>query len=907
MPHMSDQFTELKSALAGHYEIEREIGKGGMSNVYLARDERHSREVALKVLRPELAAIIGAERFVKEIEVTANLQHPNILPLYDSGEAGGFLYYVMPYLEGESLRIKLNREKQLSVEDTVEIAKAVAAALEFAHQHDVIHRDIKPENILLQAGQALVADFGIALAVSQAGGTRLTETGLSLGTPHYMSPEQATGDREIDGRSDVYSLGAVVYEMLTGDPPHTGNTMQAIVAKVLTETPTPISRTRDMIPSNVDDAVQRALAKSPADRFASAANFAVALTDPSFTIPKAGTRDTGASRSLWNPLSLAATFVAAVLFVAAVVGKFSSDGEDRVMRFAIQLGDDAPLMYIGFGNPPRLSLLPDGSGLVYVSGSPPDYSAILMLRRFDSLEPQTVPGTANARSPAVSPNGQMVAFLAVQGGRTSLEVVFLTGGSPVSLIDSGIPGPPVWGSDGLIYFFHGDRRTLMRVSPDGDSPAEVVVRGPEGYAYRFPFIVSGANAALVTAFPSGEVTPARANIQILDFASGSVRTVVPGVRAILSPTGHLLYVTVEDLETGVYNATLMAAPFDPETLTLEGQPAAVLDGIEARGTWGVTDLTLSHSGLLAYATPGINAPEDVVWVTRDGRTEVVDPDWTRDIEFEGIALSPDGSRLAVQIEPPAVDRDDIWIKQLDDGPLSRLTFDAARNRNPEWSPDGAWIYYQSVRDGRPGLWRKRSNGTGQEEQVLLSEQDVVEARLSSSDDWMVIVVRNQVGDFDIMGMHITADSVIVPLISEEASEFEPALSPDGWWLAYVSNESGQDEVYIRPFPNVNAGKWILSSNGGRDPLWSRDGRELFYRSNGGQTINVVSMTRGPGAATSRVLVDLPASSNYELNPGNRLFEVAPDGRFLMLRRAAVPDVSGDLILVHNFFAELSNQ
>ncbi len=904
---MTQRPEDLKAALAGRYEIEREIGQGGMANVYLARDVRHSREVALKVLRPELAAIIGAERFVKEIEVTANLQHPNILPLYDSGEAGGFLYYVMPYLEGESLKIKLNREKQLSVEVTIEIAKAVAAALEFAHQHDVIHRDIKPENILLQAGQALVADFGIALAVSQAGGTRLTETGLSLGTPHYMSPEQATGDREIDARSDVYSLGAVVYEMLTGDPPHTGNTMQAIVAKVLTDTPIPISRTRDMIPPNVEDAVQRALAKSPADRFASAANFAAALTDPSFTIPKAGTRDTGASGSLWNPLSLGATFVAVLLFIAAVFGISSPDGDDPVMRFAIQLGDDAPLNYRGYIHPPRLSLLPDGSGLIYESGSAPDYSSNLVLRSFDSLEPQTVPGTASAQSPAVSPDSRMVAFLAVQGGHTTMKVVFLAGGSPISLVDSGTPGPPSWGSDGLIYFFNGDRRTLMRVSPEGDSPAEIVVRGPEGHAYRFPFIAPNASAALVTAFPSDEITPLTASIRVLDFASGNVRTLVPGVWPILSPTGHLFYVTAEVLETGVFDGTLMAALFDPETLTLEGRPFAVFDGIEVRVPWGVTDLTLSHSGLLAYTTPGINAPEDVVWVTRDGRTEVVDPDWTRDIEFEGIALSPDGSRLAVEILPLAANRTDIWIKQLDDGPLSRLTFEPARNRNPEWSRDGAWIYYQSVRDGRPGLWRKRSNGTGQEEHVLLSDQNIFEARLARNADWMVMVVQNQRGDFDIVGMSASADSVILPLIAEQASEFEPALSPNDAWLAYVSDESGQDEIYVRPFPNVNDGKWILSSDGRQDPLWSGDGSELFYRSNGGQTINVVSMTRGPGAASSRVLVDLPASSNYELNPSNRLFEVAADGRFLMLRRAAVPDVSGDLILVHNFFAELRGE
>lgn len=224
---MTETLGRLTAALASRYRIVRELGAGGMATVYLADDFKHHRKVALKVLCPELAAILGAERFFKEIEVTANLQHPNILPLYDSGEAGTLLYYVMPYVDGESLRHRLSREKQLSVQDTVAIAMAVAGALEYAHEQGIIHRDIKPENILLTRGQPLVADFGIALAISHAGGTRLTETGLSLGTPHYMSPEQATGDRELDARSDVYSLGATVYEILVGEPPHVGNSAQA--------------------------------------------------------------------------------------------------------------------------------------------------------------------------------------------------------------------------------------------------------------------------------------------------------------------------------------------------------------------------------------------------------------------------------------------------------------------------------------------------------------------------------------------------------------------------------------------------------------------------------------------------------------------------------------------------------
>jgi serine/threonine-protein kinase len=273
----------LSTALADRYRIERELGQGGMATVYLAYDVRHDRKVALKVLRPELSAILGAERFLAEIKTTANLQHPNILSLFDSGEADGTVFYVMPYVEGESLRDRLVREKQLPVEDAVSIAREVASALDYAHRHGVVHRDIKPENILLHDGRALVADFGIALAVSRSdGGTRMTETGMSLGTPFYMSPEQAMGEREITAKSDVYALGCVTYEMLVGEPPFMGPTAQAIIARVMTETPRSLQLQRHTIPPHVEAAVRRALEKLPADRFQSAADFATALRDPSY-------------------------------------------------------------------------------------------------------------------------------------------------------------------------------------------------------------------------------------------------------------------------------------------------------------------------------------------------------------------------------------------------------------------------------------------------------------------------------------------------------------------------------------------------------------------------------------------------------------------------------------------------
>src|SRR5690242_13146328 len=312
---MSSLSPRISGALSGHYRLEDEIGAGGMATVYLAHDLRHDRRVAVKVLRPELAAVIGAERFLGEIKLTANLQHPHILPLFDSGEADSFLYYVMPYVEGESLRDRIRREKQLPVDDAVRLAVEVASALDYAHRHGVIHRDIKPENILLHDGRALVADFGIALAASKAGGNRMTETGMSLGTPHYMSPEQAMGEREITPRSDVYALGVVLYEMLSGDPPFTGSTAQAVVARVVTETPRPLLAQRHTIPPHVEAAVLTALEKLPADRFASAAEFADAIkgrsvsgvsTATTVRVPAAAPAGRGLDRLTVGALAVAA-------------------------------------------------------------------------------------------------------------------------------------------------------------------------------------------------------------------------------------------------------------------------------------------------------------------------------------------------------------------------------------------------------------------------------------------------------------------------------------------------------------------------------------------------------------------------------------------------------------------------
>ncbi|PYP22547.1 MAG: hypothetical protein DMD55_19240, partial [Gemmatimonadetes bacterium] len=309
---MADQLARLQAALADRYTIERELGRGGMATVYLAQDLKHHRPVAIKVLRPELAAALGAERFLREIETAAKLTHPHILPLHDSGEAAGFLFYVMPYVEGESLRDRLSREKQLPLGDALQIAREVADALSYAHNQDVVHRDIKPENILFEAGHAVVTDFGIARAITAAGGEKLTGTGIAVGTPAYMSPEQAAS-APVDERSDIYSLGCVLYEMLAGEPPFTGPSAESIVRQHLAAAPPRVSAMRAAVPPAIEEGIVRALAKTPADRFATAAEFAGALAAPAQRA-----RDTGRRTSrLAAGAGLAATLLASAagLFV----------------------------------------------------------------------------------------------------------------------------------------------------------------------------------------------------------------------------------------------------------------------------------------------------------------------------------------------------------------------------------------------------------------------------------------------------------------------------------------------------------------------------------------------------------------------------------------------------------------
>jgi Tol biopolymer transport system component len=430
---MSYALDRLTAALADRYRIERELGRGGMATVYLAQDLKHDRKVALKVLKPELAAVLGAERFVVEIKTTAALQHPHILPLFDSGTADGFLYYVMPYIQGETLRAKLDRETQLGIEEAVRITTDVADALDYAHRHGVIHRDIKPENILLHDGRPMVTDFGIALAVSAAAGGRMTETGLSLGTPHYMSPEQATAEKELTARSDIYSLGSVLYEMLTGNPPHTGASVQQIIMKIVTEDVAPVTKLRRAVPPNVAAAVGKAVERLPADRFDSAARFAEALTNPAFTTAsvaglhaESGMDARRVGAWIRSPWSWGALTTAAAAIIAAAIALRGAGGRNPEVRFT-QKTFRSEAIYTA-------RLAPDGQTIVYSSTGKEGTVPHLYVIRPDNPEPVPL-GPDSTHLLAISSTGQMAVltgarYIAQRLFLGTLSTLPLGGGAP---------------------------------------------------------------------------------------------------------------------------------------------------------------------------------------------------------------------------------------------------------------------------------------------------------------------------------------------------------------------------------------------------------------------------------------------------------------------------------------------
>jgi hypothetical protein len=892
------------AALADRYEIVRELGQGGMAVVYLARDVRHDRAVALKVLRPALAAVLGAERFLAEIRTTAKLQHPNILPLHDSGEvpAGhpersegpSVLFYVMPYVEGESLRQRLDREGPVPVSEAVRIAIEVAAALDYAHRQGVIHRDIKPANILLHEGRALVADFGIALAAARTGQDRLTETGLSLGTPAYMSPEQALGDRVIDGRTDIYALGCVLYEMLSGEAPFTGPTAQAIIARVATERPRSLIAQRHTVPPAVEAAVMTALEKLPADRFATGQEVIAALENRAATRLTPGSAVADKVARQWKASALAGWGVAAAALLLALWMSKRPAAPHHVARYAIAFPPSQ--VPAGFG----LAFTPDGSRLVY-----PGPNKQIYVKPRDQVDATPIAGTDSADGLAVSPNGEWIAF--TQG--FLLKKVRITGGDIVTL-DSGFLGSTAWLDDTSVVYrpYSGETR---RISANGGRPTTIFRPDPLWYRI-FPAPLPNARGLLFIKCPAPRCGPPH-ELWVFDFRTKQERRLLSDVvRAWYLPTGH---VAVVKTDTRMY-----AAPFDLRRLDVRSTPVPVFDRISA--ALGLApQVAISDSGDLLAQTSGSVSMDLVrhrlVEVDRTGRAIAIDSSWTvylstfDAVQGIGWALAPDGIRLAIGLFTTNTGNG-IWIKQLPRGPVSRVSTDEPSEFGPRWTADGRSLL--SVRhlrtlDGSE-LWQRRADGTDTGRALVrlptATIRDLAVARDGKS---VILGIGRTDGGADLLVLQPGIDSVPRRLLDDpKLQETSPALSPDGRWLAYVSTETGRPEVYIRPFPNISAGKWQVSNGGAQSPVWAHNGRELFYI-DGARNMMATRVTLEPSVRTGRPEKLFHLEDSLFVVENRAAFDVTlDDHRFIMAREVgpAAPAPS-TFILVEHWFDEVKEK
>ncbi len=876
---MTGTAARLGSALSDRYRLERELGQGGMATVYLAEDLKHGRKVAIKVLLPELSAILGGERFLAEIKVTANLQHPHILGLIDSGEADGLLYYVMPYVAGESLRDRLLRERQLPVEEALRLSREVASALDYAHRQGVVHRDIKPENILLQDGAALVADFGIALAVQQAGGHRMTQTGMSLGTPAYMSPEQAMGEREIGARSDVYALGAMTYEMLAGEPPFTGPNSQAIVAKVLTEQPPALRPKRPTVPPAAEAAILTALQKLPADRWGSAKEFSEALGSAA-PLHSSGAAPIAATLPLRVPggrargrqgaraLVWAGWVVAGMACGVAAWGLLRPRPELPPSRLAILVPG---LGGSGASSSQRhLTFLPDGQGLVY-SLVGPDGVLHLVRQSLDAEVGSPIPGATSMGSPLVSPDGRWL--VATQGVKSQVLRVPLAGGSPELVTPSLLTtDDAAWAPDGTFWF--SDEGRLGRLV--GDS----LVRLERGAQYRLQQILPDNRTALVIRTRMGT---SAGPVLLVNLADGReaplLRSSVIEARVT---EGLLLFV--------LQGGTMQAAPLDLRAKRLTGSAVTVATNVSVTGT-AVPQFAVAANGNLAYIP---EEPASLVFVDRNGASRLATSERRN---FHHPMFSPDGRRLSLDFS--SVEGRNVWILNLDQGTLSRATFDHD-GHDATWTPDGRFLTYIAPETRPEGvvlvLLKKRPGSAEPPETLLVSRA------LSYTGEWLrdgsalvttAIGLRQNPGQADSLQGDSRSDAAIVrnrgkrpiePLVASRFVEQFVGVSPDGRWMSFVSDQSGREEVYVRDLKG-EGDQVLVSLDGGNEPIWSPDGRELFYRETrqGDPYLVAAGIATTPTLAVTSRKSLFPISDIVGTSP-HANYDISPDGKtFVMVR------------------------
>ena len=884
---MNNALDRLRAALADRYLIERELGQGGMATVYLAKDLKHDRLVAVKVLKPELAAVLGAERFVVEIKTTASMSHPHILPLFDSGAADGFLFYVMPYIDGETLRSKLDRETQLGIDEAVRIAREVLDALEYAHSRGVIHRDIKPENILMQGGRPMIADFGIALAVSAAAGGRMTETGLSLGTPHYMSPEQATAEKEITGRADIYSLASVLYEMLTGEPPHMGNSAQQIIMKIITEPAAAVTKFRKSVPANVAAAVAKALEKLPADRFASAREFGEALGNPTFTIIGAAGEAGAATRVMSGRPRVVHWAIGAGVGVLATVALFlllrPKPTPAEVVRFEMTLPGDVRLD-IQFDADAPFALSPDGKRIVFATRDSSNNLSTLHIREIGQLTSTPLPGTENAQTPFFSPDGLWVGFT-TEGDQ--LKKVSVTGGPSIQLakdVQSGADGGS-WGDDGYIVYTSRGYNT-SRVRGTGGVPEHLSVPDSATRILLWPFVLPGGKKVL---FARCAANCGIVDLVEFDVATRMVTVLVPGAtRGWYLPSGLLVYATTE--------GAIFAVPFDATSGEVRGSAAPVLDGVRGGSSYGYR-LAVSRSGAMMYLPGTQVSGRQLVEVNRAGREMVILPEFA---DYGSPRWSPSADRIVMT--KPASEGNQVWIYDVRGKTLAQLTTEG-NNQRPSWSPDGTRVAFYSTRAGVNDLYWMPADGSLPAERVADGEDTSNGSTTFWTRDGAWIVIDGRTSDTgnqteSVFAVGTGSDRKRKPVIATPANNQAAGVSPDGKWIAYISDENGKYQVYVRQFMR-EGGRWLVSTGFALGPRWASNS-ELVYRDLESNALIAATLEFGP---TVRVTERESLFSHLPyLNTavGAVDYDVSRDGqRFLMMKRAPVTGaINAPTVVLH---------
>ena len=934
---MEAALTRLTAALSDRYRIERELGAGGMATVYLAHDLRHDRDVAIKVLHEDLGFALGAERFLAEIRTTARLQHPHILPLLDSGstaqkgEGGGLLYYVMPFVTGESLRDRLTRERQLPLEDALRITREVADALGHAHGQGIVHRDIKPENVLLQGGHALVADFGIALALESAGGERLTQSGLSIGTPQYMSPEQAMGERAVDGRTDQYALAAVTYEMLTGTAPFTGATAQAVIARKLTEAPPSVCVVRPAAGPSVERAVRRALAPLPADRFSDIAGFAAALNaaahdsaaQPVDTPPAVAASGLARGGVARRGVRVVVALAAAAGVIALVDGLWPGESAPpALLRVTIPTG---ALAMLGHAAAPVVAISPDGRTLAYVAGT--RNVGQLMLRPLDAAAATPVPDAAQTFSPFFSPDGKWLAYVDAGDGATGARLkkrnlasgeIFDLGGSV-----TGMHGA-TWTRDGRIILGGSQENDWAIASiPEEGGQQTVIVRrdprAPEGYLVWPALTPDGRHVVFTALTGSG----AAKSLDLLDLASGE-RRVLHAIGATRDGGGAAA-ITSDGVLVFAANGTVLAAELDVRRGRLRDDPVPVVSDIlmGVRGEPGIGHFALAAGGTLVYVAGNQRALSGSALLRWDDSVHATPVLTVRKPEAEGgTGLSLSTLRFVpgtdvVLFSAESGRRDPAWVRWWDANELweARLGTDVGRQvappraYNPVPSTDGAWVYTNRVADRSytSAIFRARREEGGALERLTADEPGTLQSPYSVSPDGrLLFFVSTDTAspsiEADIFALPLEGDRTPRPVLVRPGLDLHPMLSPDGRWLAWTAGFRETAAVMVAPYPELTPERQVAMGPSS-EPVWSADGRTLFYFDHQRARVVAVAVSvAGPDGLRFGAPRAVSGTSLGVFNWRNRRWDVDRAGRVHTVTAYVAEDtlVARDLAVLANW-------